>query len=409
MSAPARPGEIARRERLAALPRPCARDADAEGSRRRRAAARGGHDVWALRDVSLARRAGRGGRARRPQRLGQVDAAADPRGDHQADVAGASRRAGAIGSLLELGAGFHPDFTGRENVFLNGSIQGLRAPADPRALRRDRRVRRARARDRPAGAHVLVRDVHAARVRDRGVPRRRRPAARRGVRRRRRGVPAEVLRPRSPSSSSAAARSSSSRTTPRRSSGCASARCSCATARSRSTGRRTRRSCATGARSPRRSTRPSAAQGCASGDGRGDDRRASARRPRRRRARAVPRGRAARARGRGRGVHAADPPPLLQLELRDEAGLLVADDGRRHAAARLGRAAAASALRLDVPALPLAVRALPPRGSGLPAATAACSTGSTTRSTFLVYPDGEGRGLVRLEGTWTADTNDGRR
>ena len=32
---------------------------------------------------------------------------------------------GRIGSLLELGAGFHPDFTGRENVFLNGSIQGL--------------------------------------------------------------------------------------------------------------------------------------------------------------------------------------------------------------------------------------------------------------------------------------------
>jgi ABC-type polysaccharide/polyol phosphate transport system ATPase subunit len=32
---------------------------------------------------------------------------------------------GRIGSLLELGAGFHPDFTGRENVYLNGSILGL--------------------------------------------------------------------------------------------------------------------------------------------------------------------------------------------------------------------------------------------------------------------------------------------
>jgi len=40
---------------------------------------------------------------------------------------------GRIGSLLELGAGFHPDFTGRENVFLNGSIQGL-----PRRLIRER-------------------------------------------------------------------------------------------------------------------------------------------------------------------------------------------------------------------------------------------------------------------------------
>jgi ABC-type polysaccharide/polyol phosphate transport system ATPase subunit len=34
--------------------------------------------------------------------------------------------AGRIGSLLELGAGFHPDLTGRENVFLNGSIHGLK-------------------------------------------------------------------------------------------------------------------------------------------------------------------------------------------------------------------------------------------------------------------------------------------
>ena len=33
---------------------------------------------------------------------------------------------GRVGSLLELGAGFHPDFTGRENVYLNGSIYGLK-------------------------------------------------------------------------------------------------------------------------------------------------------------------------------------------------------------------------------------------------------------------------------------------
>jgi lipopolysaccharide transport system ATP-binding protein len=38
-----------------------------------------------------------------------------------------SRRiAGPVASLLELGAGFHPDLSGRENVFLYGSIIGIR-------------------------------------------------------------------------------------------------------------------------------------------------------------------------------------------------------------------------------------------------------------------------------------------
>jgi len=37
--------------------------------------------------------------------------------------------AGRVGSLLELGAGFHPEFTGRENVYLNGSIHGLKRAA----------------------------------------------------------------------------------------------------------------------------------------------------------------------------------------------------------------------------------------------------------------------------------------
>src|SRR5215469_3724300 len=33
--------------------------------------------------------------------------------------------AGRVSALLELGAGFNPEFTGRDNVYLNGSILGL--------------------------------------------------------------------------------------------------------------------------------------------------------------------------------------------------------------------------------------------------------------------------------------------
>ena len=32
---------------------------------------------------------------------------------------------GSVASLLELGAGFHPDFSGRDNVYLNASLHGL--------------------------------------------------------------------------------------------------------------------------------------------------------------------------------------------------------------------------------------------------------------------------------------------
>ena len=33
---------------------------------------------------------------------------------------------GRVGSLLEVGTGFHPELSGRENIFLNGAIMGMR-------------------------------------------------------------------------------------------------------------------------------------------------------------------------------------------------------------------------------------------------------------------------------------------
>lgn len=39
---------------------------------------------------------------------------------------GRVRTEGRLSALIELGAGFHPDFTGRENIVLNASIMGIR-------------------------------------------------------------------------------------------------------------------------------------------------------------------------------------------------------------------------------------------------------------------------------------------
>ena len=41
---------------------------------------------------------------------------------------GTVRINGRVGSLLEVGTGFNPEMTGRENVYLNGAIQGMKRP-----------------------------------------------------------------------------------------------------------------------------------------------------------------------------------------------------------------------------------------------------------------------------------------
>ena len=46
-------------------------------------------------------------------------------GQARGDVVGGQHGGRGGAALLELGAGFHPDLTGRENVFLNASILGL--------------------------------------------------------------------------------------------------------------------------------------------------------------------------------------------------------------------------------------------------------------------------------------------
>jgi ABC-type polysaccharide/polyol phosphate transport system ATPase subunit len=43
-------------------------------------------------------------------------------------------RRGRVAGLLELGAGFHPDLTGRENIYLNASILGIPRPAVHRQI-----------------------------------------------------------------------------------------------------------------------------------------------------------------------------------------------------------------------------------------------------------------------------------
>ena len=119
---------------------------------------------------------------------------------------GAAESAGASGRSSRSPAGFHQDLTGGENVFLQGVDHGHDPPGDRRALRRNRRVLRARRLHQHAGEALFERHERAARLRHRGAHEPRRPDRRRSARRRRLPLPAQGLRSSQPDAARAAGR-----------------------------------------------------------------------------------------------------------------------------------------------------------------------------------------------------------
>ena len=149
-------------------------------------------DVWALRDVSFDVATGRDRRGRRRERSGEDDSSQAALADHRADGGHEPSSTAASARCSRSGPASTRSSPGRENVFLNGAILGMRG-RDRREVRRDRRVRRARAVPRHPGQALLERDVRPPRVRGRGASRAGDPARRRGPGRRRPGFQQKCL------------------------------------------------------------------------------------------------------------------------------------------------------------------------------------------------------------------------
>jgi lipopolysaccharide transport system ATP-binding protein len=84
-----------------------------------------GHDFYALQDISLQLRRGESVAVLGRNGCGKSTLLQIICGTLQPSGGIVTRRCRRIAALLELGSGFNPEFTGRENVYLNGAVLGL--------------------------------------------------------------------------------------------------------------------------------------------------------------------------------------------------------------------------------------------------------------------------------------------